>query len=71
MKDKTLRLWNRDLAATLNFRYILMSQRENGTRPERFCRYNKREHDSKDTPRTKKRSKPSGSPQLSLEPRLT
>ncbi|KAI7864978.1 hypothetical protein BDF14DRAFT_1829174 [Spinellus fusiger] len=31
MKDKTLRLWNRDLAATLNFRHILMSPRENGT----------------------------------------
>ncbi|KAI7872830.1 hypothetical protein BDF14DRAFT_1749195, partial [Spinellus fusiger] len=42
---------NRDLAATLNFRHILMSQRENGTRPEK--------HDSKDTPRTKKRYKPS------------
>ncbi|KAI7870058.1 hypothetical protein BDF14DRAFT_1778913, partial [Spinellus fusiger] len=59
MKDKTLRLWNRDLAATLNFRHILMSQRENGTSPERFCRYNKRKHDSKDTTRTNKRSKPS------------
>ncbi|KAI7868429.1 hypothetical protein BDF14DRAFT_1793051 [Spinellus fusiger] len=29
---------NCGLAATLNFRHILMSQREDGTRPERFCR---------------------------------
>lgn len=38
--DKTLfhRLWNRDMAATLNFRHILFELRENGKRPERFCR---------------------------------
>ncbi|KAI7863479.1 hypothetical protein BDF14DRAFT_1360484 [Spinellus fusiger] len=29
MKDKTLKLWNCDLAATLNFRHSLMSPREN------------------------------------------
>ncbi|KAI7867875.1 hypothetical protein BDF14DRAFT_1800099 [Spinellus fusiger] len=51
MKDKTLRLWNRDLAATLNFRHSLMSPRENST-----FSY-KRKHDSKDTTRTNKRSK--------------
>ncbi|KAI7871214.1 hypothetical protein BDF14DRAFT_1764439 [Spinellus fusiger] len=45
MKDKTLRLWNRDLAATLNFRHSLI--------------YNKIKH--KYTTRTNKRSKPSGS----------
>ncbi|KAG1056690.1 hypothetical protein G6F43_001445 [Rhizopus delemar] len=31
------RLWNRDMAATLNFRQILFSLRANGERPERFC----------------------------------
>ncbi|KAI7867173.1 hypothetical protein BDF14DRAFT_1806606, partial [Spinellus fusiger] len=31
IKDKTLKLWNRDLVVTLNFRHILMSQRENDT----------------------------------------
>ncbi|KAK9702734.1 hypothetical protein K7432_011095 [Basidiobolus ranarum] len=30
------RLWNRDLAAVLNFRHILTSLREKGTRPDRF-----------------------------------
>ncbi|KAK9703471.1 hypothetical protein K7432_010712, partial [Basidiobolus ranarum] len=30
------RLWNRDLAAVLNFRHILASLREKGTRPDRF-----------------------------------
>ncbi|KAI7865925.1 hypothetical protein BDF14DRAFT_1819343 [Spinellus fusiger] len=59
MKDKTLRLWNRDLATTLSFGHILMSQRENGIRPERFCRYNKRKYDPIDTPRINKRSNPS------------
>ncbi|KAI7864264.1 hypothetical protein BDF14DRAFT_1835962, partial [Spinellus fusiger] len=34
MKDKTLKLLNRDLAATLNFRHILMSLKENHTLPE-------------------------------------
>ncbi|KAI7870139.1 hypothetical protein BDF14DRAFT_1775006, partial [Spinellus fusiger] len=61
MKDKTLRLWNRDIDATLTFGHILMSQRENGTRPEHFCRYNKRKHNKNDTIRTSKRFKPSGS----------
>ncbi|KAI7869670.1 hypothetical protein BDF14DRAFT_1779372 [Spinellus fusiger] len=40
--DKTLKLWNRDLAATLNFRHSLMSPRENGTCPERFCKLSKK-----------------------------
>ncbi|KAG0788277.1 hypothetical protein G6F22_007055 [Rhizopus arrhizus] len=35
------RLWNRDMAATLNFGYILFSLRANGERPERFCRSKK------------------------------
>ncbi|KAG1366183.1 hypothetical protein G6F61_013251 [Rhizopus arrhizus] len=35
------RLWNRDMAATLNFRQILFSLRANGERPERFCRSKK------------------------------
>ncbi|KAG1613708.1 hypothetical protein G6F46_007501 [Rhizopus delemar] len=35
------RLWNRDMAATLNFRHILSSLRANGERPERFCRSKK------------------------------
>ncbi|KAG1047429.1 hypothetical protein G6F43_010119 [Rhizopus delemar] len=35
------RLWNRDMAATLNFRHILFSLRANGERPERFCRSKK------------------------------
>ncbi|KAI7865171.1 hypothetical protein BDF14DRAFT_1827943, partial [Spinellus fusiger] len=60
MKDKTLKLLNRDLAATLNFRHILMSLKENDTRPEYCCRYNKRRHDTNYTIRTNKRSKPSG-----------
>ncbi|ORE04259.1 hypothetical protein BCV72DRAFT_313290 [Rhizopus microsporus var. microsporus] len=34
------RLWNRDMVATLNFRHILFGLRENGKRPERFCRLN-------------------------------
>ncbi|PHZ09425.1 uncharacterized protein RHIMIDRAFT_299849 [Rhizopus microsporus ATCC 52813] len=34
------RLWNRDMVATLNFRHILFGLRENGKRPERFCRHN-------------------------------
>ncbi|KAG1161797.1 hypothetical protein G6F37_002742 [Rhizopus arrhizus] len=32
------RLWNRDIAAILNFRHILFSLRANGERPERFCK---------------------------------
>ncbi|KAJ2525737.1 hypothetical protein EV175_007721 [Coemansia sp. RSA 1933] len=32
------RLWNRDLAAVLNFRHILNGLRENGARPARFMR---------------------------------
>ncbi|KAG1492232.1 hypothetical protein G6F45_004510 [Rhizopus arrhizus] len=32
------RFWNRDIAATLNFRHILFSLRANSERPERFCR---------------------------------
>ncbi|GAA5796052.1 hypothetical protein HPULCUR_001420 [Helicostylum pulchrum] len=32
------RLYNRDMAATLNFRHILISLRENGIKPERFVR---------------------------------
>ncbi|KAG1620233.1 hypothetical protein G6F46_002553 [Rhizopus delemar] len=35
------RLWNRDMAATLNFRHILFSLRANGERPEHFCRSKK------------------------------
>ncbi|KAG1140370.1 hypothetical protein G6F37_009660 [Rhizopus arrhizus] len=35
------RLWNRDIAATLNFRHILFSLRANDERPERFCRSKK------------------------------
>ncbi|EIE92500.1 hypothetical protein RO3G_17098 [Rhizopus delemar RA 99-880] len=35
------RLWNCDMAATLNFRHILFSLRTNGERPERFCRSKK------------------------------
>ncbi|KAG1558248.1 hypothetical protein G6F49_004678 [Rhizopus delemar] len=35
------RLWNRDIAATLNFRRILFSLRANGDRPERFCKSKK------------------------------
>ncbi|KAI7867857.1 hypothetical protein BDF14DRAFT_1799812 [Spinellus fusiger] len=53
MKDKTLRLWNRDLAATLNFRHSLIK------------------HDSKDTTRTNKRSKPSGSSPSFSSPVIT
>ncbi|KAK9696036.1 hypothetical protein K7432_012671 [Basidiobolus ranarum] len=30
------RLWNRDLAAVLNFRHILTLLREKATRPDRF-----------------------------------
>ncbi|ORE08235.1 hypothetical protein BCV72DRAFT_303884 [Rhizopus microsporus var. microsporus] len=37
--QQTSRLWNRDLAAVLNFRSILQSLRETGARPERFTRY--------------------------------
>lgn len=36
MNDR--RLWNRDLAAVLNFRWILRELRTNGTRPARFRR---------------------------------
>ncbi|EIE86467.1 hypothetical protein RO3G_11178 [Rhizopus delemar RA 99-880] len=35
------RLWNCDIAATLNFRHILFSMRANGERPERFCKSKK------------------------------
>ncbi|KAG1052407.1 hypothetical protein G6F43_005459 [Rhizopus delemar] len=35
------RLWNRDMAATLNFRHIFFSLRANGERPERFCKSKK------------------------------
>ncbi|KAG1054545.1 hypothetical protein G6F43_003446 [Rhizopus delemar] len=35
------RLWNCDIAATLNFRHILFSLRANSERPERFCRSKK------------------------------
>ncbi|KAG1323973.1 hypothetical protein G6F62_009359 [Rhizopus arrhizus] len=35
------RLWNSDMAATLNFRHILFSLRANGERPKRFCRSKK------------------------------
>ncbi|KAJ2666361.1 hypothetical protein IW148_001080 [Coemansia sp. RSA 1199] len=38
-KDEVIeRLWNRDLAAVLNFRHILFSLRETGTVPTRFQR---------------------------------
>ncbi|KAJ2525652.1 hypothetical protein EV175_007732 [Coemansia sp. RSA 1933] len=33
-----VRLWNRDLAAVLNFRHILNGLHENGARPARFMR---------------------------------
>lgn len=32
------RLWNRDMAAVLNFRHILSGLQDNGKRPARFCR---------------------------------
>ncbi|EIE75826.1 hypothetical protein RO3G_00530 [Rhizopus delemar RA 99-880] len=35
------RLWNCDMAATLNFRHILFSLRTNGERLERFCKLKK------------------------------
>ncbi|KAJ2483946.1 hypothetical protein IWW56_000092 [Coemansia sp. RSA 2131] len=45
--DVKRRLWNRDLAAVLNFRSILFSLRETGTVPARFQRKTK-------TPKTRK-----------------
>ncbi|EIE88387.1 hypothetical protein RO3G_13098 [Rhizopus delemar RA 99-880] len=35
------RLWNHDMAATLDFRHIFFSLRANGERPERFCKSKK------------------------------
>ncbi|KAI9259794.1 hypothetical protein EDC94DRAFT_674853, partial [Helicostylum pulchrum] len=37
-EDTKFRLWNRDLAAVLNFRNILISLRESSQRPEVFSR---------------------------------
>ncbi|KAI9319079.1 hypothetical protein BX666DRAFT_1854778 [Dichotomocladium elegans] len=36
MEFSRSRLWNRDTAAVLNFRHILLSLRTNGEIPERF-----------------------------------
>ncbi|KAJ2120283.1 hypothetical protein IW147_005199 [Coemansia sp. RSA 720] len=53
--DVKRRLWNRDLAAVLNFRSILFSLRETGTVPLRFQRNTK-------TPKTRKTRKTSTAP---------
>ncbi|KAI7867394.1 hypothetical protein BDF14DRAFT_683277 [Spinellus fusiger] len=72
MKDKTLKLWNRDLAATLNFRHSLMSQREKAPAQSVFADITKESMIPKIY--LEPRKGPSllvYPPSLSLEPRLT
>ncbi|KAJ1755377.1 hypothetical protein LPJ54_007013, partial [Coemansia sp. RSA 1824] len=52
------KLWNRDLAAVLNFRHILFSLRETGTVPTCF----QRQKQPIETPKTRKTTAPAPHP---------
>ncbi|GAA5800581.1 hypothetical protein HPULCUR_006017 [Helicostylum pulchrum] len=55
------RFYNRDMAATLNFRHILFSLRENGIRPERFLRKTNSQSLSTTRPNLKRKASASSS----------
>ncbi|KAI9269577.1 hypothetical protein EDC94DRAFT_639311 [Helicostylum pulchrum] len=55
------RFYNRDMAATLNFRHILFSLRENGIRPERFVRKTNSQSLSTTRPNLKRKASASSS----------
>ncbi|KAI9259255.1 hypothetical protein EDC94DRAFT_160502 [Helicostylum pulchrum] len=55
------RFYNRDMAATLNFRHILFSLRENGIRPESFVRKTNNQSLSTTRPNLKRKASASSS----------
>ncbi|KAI9248328.1 hypothetical protein EDC94DRAFT_684659, partial [Helicostylum pulchrum] len=55
------RFYNRDMAATLNFRHILFSLQENGIRPERLVRKTNSQSLSTTRPNLKRKGSASSS----------